>query len=213
MPSPEAAWWLGAPGALYALMLNFAGLVLALLTIIFLLQNRAPIARWIAGAPAAASGWGRIRRSLAEIWPVLAVLYVCGIYLIYALRIEGGFLYVARATTLQPRRHRRRAAPRPLYPRAEPARLSPSRPELKAQFPTLEHRANRYLPILTGLIGAAVYLVAALTVAPGLGYRGLCLARVRCSAGGSPEACCRSASCSSLQSRSGRPSPPRSSAT
>ena len=36
-------------------------------------------------------------RSLAEIWPVLAVLYVCGIYLIYALRIEGGFLYVTRA--------------------------------------------------------------------------------------------------------------------
>jgi small-conductance mechanosensitive channel len=160
---PEAAWWLGAPGAVYGLMLNIAGLVLALLTIIFLLQNRAPIARWIAGTRAAASGWGRIRRSLAEIWPVLAVLYVCGIYLIYALRIEGGFLYVTRATTLS------------LvvivvaqlivrFIRELSRRGFAVSPELKAQFPTLEHRANRYLPILTGLTGAVVYILAALTV-------------------------------------------------
>jgi small-conductance mechanosensitive channel len=160
---PEAAWWLGAPGAVYALMLNVAGLVLALLAIIFLLQNRAPIARWIAGAPATASGWGRVRRSLAEIWPVVAILYICGIYLIYALRIQGGFLYVARATTLtlvvivcaqllvrsilEASRHGFAIAP-----------------ELRTQFPTLEQRANRYIPILTGLTGAVVYFIAALTV-------------------------------------------------
>jgi moderate conductance mechanosensitive channel len=120
---PEAAWWLGAPGAVYGLMLNVAGLVLALLTIIFLLQNRAPIARWIAGAQVAASGWGRIRRSLAEIWPILAVLYVCGIYLIYALRIEGGFLYVARATTLSLVVIVGAQLLVPVYPRDEPARF------------------------------------------------------------------------------------------
>src|SRR5207237_2982995 len=97
---PRAAWWLGAPGAVYALMLNVAGLVVALLAIIFVLQNRAPIARWIAGTSITASGWGRVRRSLAEIWPVVAILYIAGIYLIYALRIQGGFLYVVRATTL-----------------------------------------------------------------------------------------------------------------
>jgi moderate conductance mechanosensitive channel len=161
--APEAAWWLGAPGAVYALMLNIAGLVLALLTIVFLLQNRAPIARWIAGTRAAASGWGRIRRSLAEIWPILAVLYVCGIYLIYALRIEGGFLYVARATTLSLVvivgaqllvRFIRELSRRGFAVSAE----------LKAQFPTLEYRANRYLPILTGLTAAVVYILAALTV-------------------------------------------------
>jgi len=38
------------------------------------------------------------------------------------------------------------------------------KPELKAQFPTLEHRANRYIPILTGLISLIVYILAALTV-------------------------------------------------
>ena len=160
---PEAAWWLGAPGAVYGLMLNVAGLVLALLAIIFLLQNRAPIARWIAGPPANASGWGRIRRSFAEIWPVLAVLYICGIYLIHALRIEGGFLYVARATTLS----LVVIVGAQLLVRSirELSRRGFAiTPQLKAQFPALEQRANRYLPILTGLASGAVYLLAALTV-------------------------------------------------
>jgi len=160
---PEAAWWLGVPGAIYALVLNAMGLVLALLTIIFMLQNRAQIAKWIAGRPATASGWGRVRRSLAEIWPVLAVLYISGIYLIYALRIQGGFVYVARATTFsliviiaaQVLVRSIRELTR---------RGFAITPKLKAQFPTLEPRANRYIPILTGLLAGAVYILAAMTV-------------------------------------------------
>ena len=160
---PEAAWWLGVPGAIYALMLNIVGLVIALLAIIFILQNRAQIAKWIAGPPTAASGWARIRRSLAEIWPVLAVIYITGIYLIYALRIHGGFAYVAQATTLSLIvivaaqvfvRFIREASRRGFAISSE----------LKTQFPTLEQRANRYLPILIGLWAAVIYLLAALTV-------------------------------------------------
>ncbi len=159
---PEAAWWLGVPGAIYALMLNAVGLVLALLTIIFVLQNRAQIAKWIAGPPTA-SGWGRIRRSLAEIWPVLAVIYISAIYLIYALRIHGGFSYVARATTLSLIVIvAAQAVVR--FIRELSRRGFALSPELKAQFPTLEQRANRYIPILTGLTGAVIYLLAALTV-------------------------------------------------
>jgi len=160
---PEAAWWLGASGAVYALMLNVAGLVLALLAIVFLLQNRVQISRWIAGRPGAASGWSRIRRSLAEIWPPFAVLYICGLYLIYALRIEGGFVYVARATALS--LVVILAAQLVVRSIRELSRRGFAiSPELKAQFPTLEQRANRYLPILTGLISGAVYVLAALTV-------------------------------------------------
>jgi len=159
---PEAAWWLGAPGAIYALMLNVVGLMIALLAIIFVLQNRALIAKWIAGT-STISGWGRIRRSLAEIWPVLAVIYISGIYLIYALRIHGGFAYVARATTLSlivivaAQVFAR-------FIRELSRRGFAISPELNAQFPTLEQRANRYIPILTGLTAAIVYLLAALTV-------------------------------------------------
>jgi moderate conductance mechanosensitive channel len=160
---PEAAWWLGVPGALYALMLKAAGLVLAALAVIFLLQNRATIAGWIAGEPASATGWSRVRRSLGEIWHLLAILYIAGIYLIYALHISGGFVYVLRATLLS----------LVIIVAARVfVRLIQSwsrrgfaiKPELKAQFPTLEHRANRYVPILTGLTSAVVYLLATLTV-------------------------------------------------
>jgi small-conductance mechanosensitive channel len=160
---PEAAWWLGIPGALYALMLKLVGLVLAALTVIFLLQNRVPIAAWISGEPADASGWGRIRRSLGEIWHVLAILYIAGIYVIYALHIEGGFLYVLRATVLSLIVV---IAARVLvrFVQGLSRRGFSIKPELKAQFPTLEQRANRYVPILSGLISLVVYVFAGLTV-------------------------------------------------
>src|SRR5262249_17849586 len=113
--------------------------------------------------PAAASGWGRARRAIAEVWLVLAVLYISAIYLIYALRIQGGFVYVARATLLTlvviVAAHLLVRFFRELSRHG--FAISP---ELKTQFPTLEHRANRYLPMLTGLTGAVVYALAALTV-------------------------------------------------
>jgi moderate conductance mechanosensitive channel len=70
------------------------------LAVIFLLQNRAAVALWIAGEVASTSGWARVRRSLGEIWQLLAILYIAGLHLIYAMHIEGGFIYVLRATVL-----------------------------------------------------------------------------------------------------------------
>ncbi len=160
---PEAAWWLGIPGAIYTLLLKIVGLVLALLAVIFLLQNRAAIANWIAGNGATASGWGRIRRALGEIWPLLAVFYIVGIYAIYALHIEGGFVYVLRATVLSVVVIvAARLLGRSMHGLSR--RGFAVAPRLKAQFPTLEQRANRYVPILTGLAGAIVYTLAGLTV-------------------------------------------------
>jgi moderate conductance mechanosensitive channel len=160
---PAAAWWLGVPGALYALMLKTVGLVLAVLAVIFLLQNRASIAAWIAGEPLGNSGWGRLRRTLGETWHLLAILYIIGAYLIYALHVAGGFSYVLRATVLSLVVI---IAARLLVHFVQ--RLSRRgfaiKPELKAQFPTLEQRTNRYVPILTGLASGIVYIVAALTV-------------------------------------------------
>jgi small conductance mechanosensitive channel len=160
---PTAAWWLGVPGALYALMLKAVGLVLAVLAIIFLLQNRATVAAWIAGDMSRASGWARVRRSLGEIWHLLAIFYIVGIYLIYALRIEGGFVYVLRATVLSLIVI---VAARVVvrFVQGLSRRGFAIKPELKEQFPTLEQRANRYIPILTGLTSGIVYVLAAMAV-------------------------------------------------
>ncbi len=159
-----AAWWLGIPGGLYALMLKIIGLVVAILALVFILQNRVWVSRWIAGeAPTEGGGWTRARRRLGESWHFLAILYIVGIYLVYALRIEGGSGYILRATVISLIVI---AGARLLVRFAGQlsARGFAVAPELKARFPLLEQRANRYLPILTGLVSAAVYVLAALAV-------------------------------------------------
>jgi len=144
--------------------LKTVGLVLAVLAIIFILQNRMTVAAWIAGEPkAASSGWSRVRRTLGETWHLLAILYITGAYLIYALHMEGGFTYVLRATLLSLILI---IAARLLVSLVQrwSRRGFAIRPELKAQFPTLEQRANRYIPILTGLVSVVIYFLALLAV-------------------------------------------------
>lgn len=165
---PTAAWWLGIPGALDALMFKLATLVLAILAVAFVLQNRAAVARWIAGpaggaAGPASSGWRRLRRSLGEIWHLFVILYIAGLYAIYALRIEGGFHYALRATMLslllilaaQLLAYLLRALSRRGFAVA---------PDLRTRFPTLEQRTNRHLPLLTGLAALLVYVFAAFAI-------------------------------------------------
>jgi small conductance mechanosensitive channel len=94
---------------------------------------------------------------------LLAIFYIAGLYAIYALHIEGGFAYVARATALSALvvvaarvlAHSIRSLSRRGFAVSS---------QLKVQFPTLEQRANRYVPILTGLASGALYVLAALTV-------------------------------------------------
>ncbi len=102
-----STWWLGVPGSIYSLLLRGVGFVLAILAVIFVLQNRVPVGEWLRGrgAPAGAasddaSGWLILRRRFGDIWHVLAITYIVGIYLVYALRVEGGFIFVLRATLI-----------------------------------------------------------------------------------------------------------------
>jgi small conductance mechanosensitive channel len=159
-----AGWWLGVPGGVYALLLKITGLVLATLGIVFVLQNRAVVALWIQGAEQAESaGLIRLRRRLAEIWHILAIVYIGGIYLAYALRVAGGSGYILRATLVSLVVI---VGARLLVRFIEQlsARGFAIAPDLKARFPELEQRANRYLPILTALAGAAIYALGLLLV-------------------------------------------------
>jgi small conductance mechanosensitive channel len=168
----EGAWWLGVPGSIYALLLKGTALVLAILAIIFVLQNRVAVGEWlrgrkleggVTGVSAKANGWRILRNRLADTWHVLAITYIIGIYLVYALRVSGGFVYVLRGTLLTLAaivvarlivglvRHASR-------------RGFAIGSELKAKFPTLEQRANRYLPVLTMVVSTLVYVFAFLAV-------------------------------------------------
>jgi small conductance mechanosensitive channel len=169
----EAGWWFGIPGGVYATILKVTALVLAVLGIIFILQNRAAIADWLRGhhrepEPGEIDDrgmrrWRMARNRFADVWHVLAIVYIVGIWSVYALRIEGGFLYIVRATLLSLVIV---AAARLIVGVAKRAssRGFAIGTDLKQRFPSLETRANRYLPVLTTVVSFVVYGLAALTV-------------------------------------------------
>jgi small-conductance mechanosensitive channel len=165
-----STWWLGVPGSIYSLLLRAVGLVLAILAVIFVLQNRVPVGDWLRGRQSPdravsdnASGWLILRRRFADIWHVLAIAYIVGIYLVYALRVEGGFVFVLRATLISVAVLLTARIVVGLTRRASRRGFAIG-DDLKSKFPTLEARANRYLPILTVLAATLIYAFSFLAV-------------------------------------------------
>ena len=163
----EAAWWLGVPGGIYTTLLKSAGLVLAALSVIFVLQNRQPLSGFIRGKPAgpeaSGSGWRVLRHRLAETWHVLAIVYIVGIYAVYALQVPGGFAFLLRATVLSVVLVLGAGIlVRIVSSLAERGFAIHS--DLRKRFPTLETRANRYVPVLSALASAVIYLFAGLAL-------------------------------------------------
>jgi len=159
-----AGWWFGVPGGIYALILKIVGLVLAVLAIVFLMQNRPAISGWISGETATEpGGWARLRRRLGETWHLLAIVYIAGLFLVYALHVEGGSAFILRSTALS------LVVIVVAYLLARFVRQLSEHgfaiaPDLKTRFPQLEERTNRYLPVLSWLFAAVVYALALLTV-------------------------------------------------
>ncbi|MBW2177686.1 MAG: mechanosensitive ion channel [Deltaproteobacteria bacterium] len=158
----EAALLLGLPAGGYTGLLRLLGLVITGLVIVFSLQNRTQVAAWIRGEGKAKRA-GRLRDRFADIWHVLAVIYVAAIFGVWMLGIEGGFQYLARATVI--------TAAILIAARLIMTGLDrlvergfAIRPEIRDRFPTLEERANRYLPAMRLLLHGAVGLIAALTL-------------------------------------------------
>jgi moderate conductance mechanosensitive channel len=157
-----ALWWLGVPGAIYALVLRGAALILAILAVIFVMQNRRAVADWLHHG-ADGDGWRALRHRLAETWHMLAIIYIAGTFGVYVLDVSGGYLFLLRATLTSIvvllgaaliLRFVKRASERGF---AIP-------PEVAGLYPTLEARANRYLPALYYITAAIIYAVAALTL-------------------------------------------------
>ncbi|RCX32052.1 mechanosensitive ion channel domain-containing protein [Thioalbus denitrificans] len=164
----QAALLMGLPGDLHAFLLRLLGLVVAVLVVIFILQNREPVATWIRGRPEGAgtppgAGLQALRNSLARTWHLLAALYTGLLFVIGSLGVPGGFVYLFRGTALTLLvlllgRGADQVAGRLVELRF---RISP---ELQRQLPGLERRANRYLPILSAVLRAVIYVMAALAV-------------------------------------------------
>ena len=161
----QSSWWLGVPGAVYALLLRGSLLVLAVLLIVFILQNRKPVADWLRTG----TGWRPLRERIADIWHLLAAILVVGCFGVFVLNIAGGYVFLVRASALSilvP------VAAMLLVQAIE--RLSRRgfavSPELKSRYPSLEARANRYLPAFYYVTATVVYALATLALLQAWGF-------------------------------------------
>ncbi len=150
---------LSAPAA--AFLFKLVGLVLALLSVMLVMQNRRAVARMIAG-----EGSGRLpllRRRLADLWHVLAILYFVISYLVWVIGMPGGFAYMVRATLLSALVTMLAVAVAGLAVGVVDRAFSLS-DDVKRRLPGLEARVNRYLPFMRSALRYIVSLTAGLAV-------------------------------------------------
>lgn len=159
------ARYMGLDETWIAIVSKALGLIFAGLLVMLLLQTRAGMARVIRGGD---PGRGRsaihgIRARMAEIWPIMAILYVVGGYGIWAADIPGGFDFLVRASVfsavvLVAARAGAIGATRLAN------RLLTIPADLDRRLPGLRSRVNRYAPALIEIGRGLVYAVAGLLV-------------------------------------------------
>ena len=99
-----------------------------------------------AGGRRAAHRAGRVRSRVAEVWHVAVIVYLVGIYLVWAFNISDGFFYLLRATIITALVIGAVAASERWLPRLF-NRFSGVDAALVARYPVVAARANRYVPI------------------------------------------------------------------
>jgi moderate conductance mechanosensitive channel len=178
----EAFLILGLAVSLYLFLIKMLGLIIALMVIILVLQNRADVSWWLRGdhkqteapEPQAEAEISEphlqkirtvtaLRRRFADFWHIAAILLTLGMFGTWALEIEGGGYFVARALILTIMvvvltAFLVRISQRSLD------QLFKISDELKKNYPDLEARANRYLPLLRHTVKGIVYIIAAFSI-------------------------------------------------
>lgn len=168
----QAALLLGFPPPAYAMLLRVLGLFVAGMVVVLILQNRGTVADWIRGRPqvtpmGAALAQerpavpGTLRQRFADVWHVLAIVYVAAVYVIWALAVPGGFEFLLRATVLTAVVLILLRVALALLRQVVTRGFALSQ-DLRQRFPRLEGRANRFLPTFEKLLRVVLYIVAAL---------------------------------------------------
>ena len=119
-----------------------SAIVFAGLTLILIMQARDPVAAAIRGARG-----GVVRRRLADIWHVLAMIYVLSVFGVFVSETQDGFIYLIRATGITVGSIIAAVIASLLFDRLL-QRVFALDPELDARFPGLRMRSNLYRPVL-----------------------------------------------------------------
>ena len=157
----QALLQLGLPEAGYNALIKLIGFAIAALLVVLVMQNRETVAAWIAGTHE--EGGGGLRARFADIWHVLAILYLAAAFAVWALDVDGGFAFLARASAFTAA-IALLAGFAALGVRRWVAHMLTASAELTDRYPGLEGRVNRYLPMIRTLLHGFIVVVAALAV-------------------------------------------------
>ncbi len=153
LAEPFGAGEVGARGIEIA-----AALLFTVLLIVLVLQSRDDFAAVLRGRHGAQVGQ-RLRGRLADIWHVLAALYVLVAFGIFVSGAQDGFLFLVKATVVTIVAFAMAVAVARLAHRLI-ERLFLVDDELNARFPGLRDRAGLYRPVLTRTIDVSLGLLA-----------------------------------------------------
>jgi small-conductance mechanosensitive channel len=162
----QSARLLGLTQALYQPLLHVLGFLAFALLLIFVMQNRAPVAGIIRGGrqeDRSDTMFASLRMRLAGIWHAVAALYLVLLYGVWALGIPNGLTYILRATALTLAVLALTQGLITLIDALFRRGLS-LRDDLNQRFPGLEKRVNRYFPMLQKFVHALLYLAASFTL-------------------------------------------------
>ncbi len=157
----QAALLLGLPDFGYDALIRVLGIIVVGLLIALILQNRLPFGTWIRAAADKHQRRGVyvVSYRLADIWHILAIVYVVAGGMLSAAVGLSGFLYFVKSSAASiaiiwaagfAMMGIRRAMERGF-------RL---RPEVSARYPGMQERVNRYLPVLRQIIRVLLTLLA-----------------------------------------------------
>ncbi len=161
-----AAGLLGLPHSSQRALMKIGGLIVSIMLIILILQNRHRVTAWMLKERTRRylrldrlQTFTSLRRVLARIWHVFAVLYVVIVYLVWTFNVQGGSGYILHATGSMVLLLLATRIVVMLIDTALDRGLTISA-DMKQRVPSLERRANRYIPILSSI----VHLLALLAV-------------------------------------------------
>ncbi|WP_343869889.1 mechanosensitive ion channel family protein, partial [Caenispirillum bisanense] len=100
-----------------------------------------------------------VRERFADVWHILAALYIIAVYAVWALSVEGGFEYIVRATLLSAVVIALAVAAVTVLSRGVD-KLFHIAEDVKTRFPGIEKRANRYTPLLHTAVRMVVFVIA-----------------------------------------------------
>ena len=158
---------LGLPGSGGTALFKLLGLFVALMGVVFVLQNRVAVANRLRGTsddttPMTLAS-SRLRARIADVWHVPAVLYIVALFFVWALDVVDGFEYLLQGTLLTIAILAIARLVRVGFYRAARQVFSLN-PEVKQRYPGLEMRANRYIPIFERATGMVISVVAAFSI-------------------------------------------------